>query len=218
MTARIARVEAINEPHHVIQRGNRRQNVFFKDEDKIQYLKILSLQSKLFGLKIWAYCLMDNHIHLIVVPMEEKSLTECIAETHRLYTRMINFREGWRGYLWQGRFKSFPLDERYLYAAVRYVERNPVRAKLVEKAQEYAWSSARVHVEKGKDPVLSSFYLEDEIDDWSRYLSCEDEPDDVQRIRRHGYTGRPLGDKVYINRLEVQLGRVLHKQKPGPQR
>ena len=86
---------------------------------------------------------MDNHVHLIVVPRQEDSLTKAIGETHQLYTRMINFRERWRGYLWQGRFKSVPLDEKYLYAAVRYVERNPVRAKIVKKAEDYLWSSAK---------------------------------------------------------------------------
>ena len=107
--ARMARVVAVGEPHHVIQRGNRRQNVFFKDGDKQEYLNILNLQSKLFALEVWAYCLMDNHVHLIVVPKEEESLVKAIGETHQLYTRMINFRERWRGYLWQGRFKSVPL-------------------------------------------------------------------------------------------------------------
>ena len=111
---RMARVEAIGYPHHVIQRGNRKQNVFITETDKEKYLKILDLQSRLFGLKIWAYCLMDNHVHLIVVPEKQGSLTQTISETHRLYTRMVNFREKWRGYLWQGRFKSYPLDEKYL--------------------------------------------------------------------------------------------------------
>lgn len=213
---RIARVVAVDEPHHVIQRGNRRQNVFFKAEDKQEYLNILRLQSKLFGLEVWAYCLMDNHVHLIVVPKEEDSLVRAIGETHQLYTRMVNFREKWRGYLWQGRFKSAPLDERYLYAAVRYVERNPVRARLVEKAEDYPWSSARFRVKKEASALLSDFYLLDEIDDWSEYLQGEEGHDDLKRIRLQTHSGRPLGSMGYLRRLEGPLGRELVKRKPGP--
>ena len=218
MVARMARVEATGEPHHVIQRGNRSQKVFLKEEDKAEYLKILNLQSKLFGLEVWAYCLMDNHVHLIVVPQQGEGLKAGIGEAHRLYTRMINFREGWRGYLWQGRFKSFPLDERYLYAAVRYVERNPVRAGIVKKAEEYRWSSAMAHVGNGEDELLSRFYLQDEIKDWAGYLCEEDGEEEMRALRRHGATGRPLGGRVFINNLEARLGRVLLKQKPGPKR
>ena len=119
--ARLARVINPGFPHHVIQRGNRRQNVFFSDEDREAYLQILKEQSEKYGVKYWAYCLMDNHVHLVAVPMEKDSLARAIGETHRKYTRMINFRENWRGYLWQGRFRSFPVDTVYLYNLVRYL-------------------------------------------------------------------------------------------------
>jgi len=141
---RIARVVAVGEPHHVIQRGNRRQIVFFHDGDKQAYLKILKLHSRLFEFQVWAYCLMDNHVHLIIVPEKEDSLVKGIGEIHKLYTRMVNFREGWRGYLWQGRFKSVPLGEHYLYAAVRYVERNPVRAGNCSKSGGVSMVKRRV--------------------------------------------------------------------------
>lgn len=215
---RMARVAAVDEPHHVIQRGNRRQNVFFKPEDKQAYLDILHLQAKFFGLEVWAYCLMDNHVHLIVVPKEDDSLVKAIGETHQLYTRMINFRERWRGYLWQGRFKSVPLDERYLYAAVRYVERNPVRAGIVQKAQEYQWSSAGSHVYNTDNKVLSRFYLMEEIDNWADYLAQDDDEVHMRIIRRHSETGRPIGSEHFIRGLEDRLGRILLKQRPGPRR
>src|SRR3990172_7668648 len=131
---RIARIVIPGLPHHVIQRGNRRQPVFFRTSDFEAYLRILKEQSAKFGISFWAYCLMANHVHLIAIPDSEESFAHGIAETHRRYTRMVNFRENWRGYLWQGRFSSYPLDETYLYAAVRYVERNPVRAGIVTKA------------------------------------------------------------------------------------
>lgn len=216
--AKMARIEALGYPHHIIQRGNRRQTVFFKDEDKISYLKILKLQSELFGLKIWSYCLMENHVHLVGVPRKEGALTRAIGETHRLYTRMINFREQWKGYLWQGRFDSFPMDSNYLYYCVRYVECNPVRAGLVRHPEKYLYSSAKAHVTKKKDPILESFFLEEEIENWQEYLSEDHKQNQehIRMLRKHISTGRPLGKKTFIDKLEQEYGRILRKQKPGP--
>lgn len=214
--SRIARVEIVGYPYHVIQRGNRNQKVFFQENDKAKYLRILKIQADLFGLDVWAYCLMDNHVHLIVMPKQDGALTECISETHRSYTRMINFREGWQGHLWQGRFKSYPMDERYLWAAVRYVERNPVRAGMVDKAQNYFWSSARIHVMRQTNDLLSHFHLLDGIKDWESYLSGTDEQENMELLRLHQRTGRPAGDKTFVDDLEAATGRVLAKRKPGP--
>lgn len=205
--------------YHVIQRGNRRQRVFFREEDKAAYLSILKAQATQFRLSIWAYCLMDNHVHLIVVPWEGNSLARGIGETHRLYTRRIHFQKKWRGYLWQGRFNSCPMDEKYLYAAVRYVERNPVRAGIVKKAESYKWSSAKVHCDGKTDGILERFYLMDEIQDWGEYLNGQQEGKDKLRlISRHVRTGRPLGNDDFIEKLERISGRILRKKKPGPKR
>ncbi|MBL7130497.1 MAG: transposase [Candidatus Omnitrophica bacterium] len=214
--ARLARVVALDMPHHIVQRGNRRQNVFFREQDKQVYLDFLREESKRFLLDIWAYCLMDNHVHIIAVPKHKDSLARGIGQTHCAYTRMINFREGWRGYLWQGRFSSFLLNERYLFAAVRYVERNPVRSGIVKKAESYPWSSALTHVKKREDLLLTKFYLLDEIKDWSRYLSQEENEEDLKLFRRHGQTGKPLGDKTFIAYLERKLGVEFRRRKPGP--
>lgn len=142
--ARIARVIAPGMPHHITQRGNRRQQTFFSDDDYHAYISLMAEWCDKYGVDIWSYCLMPNHVHLIAVPGEKDSLTKAIGEAHRRYTRRINFREGWRGHLWQGRFASYLLDEPYLLACARYIEMNPVRAGLVENPMDWRWSSASV--------------------------------------------------------------------------
>ena len=142
---RLARVVVPGLPHHVTQRGNRRQQTFFCDEDYRSYLELMGQWCSAHQVEIWAYCLMPNHVHLIAVPQSADGLRRAVGEAHRRYTRSVNFREGWRGHLWQGRFASFVLDERYLLTAARYVELNPVRAGLISAPSRYPWSSAAAH-------------------------------------------------------------------------
>lgn len=213
---KIARIEAVGYPYHVVQRGNRNQIVFFRETDKEKYLRILRLQCTLYEVEVWAYCLMDNHVHLIIMPKLKGALTECIREVHRSYTCMINFREGWRGHLWQSRFDSYPMDEKYLWAAVRYVERNPVRAGMVQISDAYKWSSAGSHVDNSMNEVLTPFYLMKKINDWRAYLAEPEDEEKLRILRRHQSTWRPLGDEVFVKGLEEVEGRVLTKQKPGP--
>src|SRR5208337_3189142 len=151
--ARLARVIAPGMPHHVTQRGNRGQETFFGEEDYQHYLELMAQFYRAEQVAIWAYCLMPNHVHLIVVPQSAESLRRAIGEAHRRYTRRINFREGWRGYLWQGRFASFLVDEDHLLTAARYVELNPVRARSVQAPSRYRWSSEAAHL-RGRDDVL----------------------------------------------------------------
>lgn len=212
--ARMARVVGPGFPHHIVQRGNRRQKVFFNDQDKMEYLRILKEESERFGVEYWAYCLMDNHVHFVAVPQRPESLAKAIGETHRRYTRMVNFREGWRGYLWQGRFSSYILDEAYVFNAIRYVERNPVRAGIVKEAEEYRWSSARAHAQREKDELLRECYLMEQVKDWRGYLKENDGQEGL--LCRHLSTGRPLGKEYFIQELEAKLGIMLRKQKPGP--
>ena len=126
--ARLARVIAPGMPHHVTQRGNRRQQTFFGEEDYQHCLELISRFCRAEQVASWAYCLMPNHVHLIVVPQSAESPRRAIGEAHRRYTRRINFREGWRGHLWQGRFASSVMDEDHLLTAARYVELNPLRS------------------------------------------------------------------------------------------
>lgn len=159
---------------------------------------------------------MDNHVHIIAVPEREDSFACGFAEAHRRYTRMINFREGWRGYLWEGRFKSYILSQPYLYAAMRYVENNPVRAGIVKNAWDYRWSSAKAHALKQYDSLLDDNFVVSEINNWMVFLSGEDELSVVNLLKRHAGSGRPLGDVKFIKEVERLTGRMLHKQKPGP--
>ena len=156
--ARIARIVVPGMPHHVVQRGVRRMDVFFSDDDRYAYLDLLAEQGRRFGVRYLAWCLMANHVHLIAIPEQESSLARGIGEAHRRYTRRINFQQGWRGYLFQGRFHSFPLDGNYLLAAMRYVLRNPVRAGLVNRPWDYPWSAARWLAGFASEDPLASPY------------------------------------------------------------
>ena len=140
--SRIARVVVTGEPHHLIQRGNRRAAVFHSDNERHTYLRLIQEYAALHRLTLWAYCLMTNHIHLIAVPHSEQSIARTLRGLHTVYAMQYNTRYHSTGHLWQGRYKSCPLDEQHTWAAVRFVERNPVRADIVARAEDYPWSSA----------------------------------------------------------------------------
>jgi putative transposase len=214
--ARLARVVAAGLPHHVTQRGNRRQPVFFGDDDYETYRELLAEGCRAAGVAVWAYCLMPNHVHLILVPKDADGLRAALGETHRRYTRHVNLRKGWRGYLWQGRFASFPMDESHLLACARYDELNPVRARLARRPRDWRWSSARAHLAGADDELVTTRPLLDLVDDWREFLRGGLSAAEREAIRAHERTGRPLGDKRFTARLEKRLGRTLARQKPGP--
>lgn len=214
--SRLARVVLPGYPHHIIQRGNRRQDVFFTASDYEQYLELLKTWCKQERIEIWAYCLMTNHVHLIVKPTKQSNLGKAIGETHRRYTRMINFRENWKGYLWQGRFASYPMEKSWLLKAAAYVELNPVKAGMVKKAWDYRWSSVHAHL-SGKDNqgIIQPEKLLKLTGDWKTYLK-EAQGDQDDAFERHERTGRPLGNERFIETAERLLNRELKKKKPGP--
>ena len=213
--ARLARVVIPGIPHHITQRGNRRQRVFFNSADYDAYLELMAAWCRKSGVEIWAYCLMPNHVHLIALPQAEDSLAKGIGEAHRRYTRMINFREKWRGYLWQGRFASFPMDERYLLVAARYIELNPIRAGLVQKPEEYAWSSAAAHLKGKDDRLVITKPLLEMRDDWRALLADEPSADEMDDLRKHESTGRPLGSDNFIKKLEQLFNRIFRPRLGG---
>ncbi len=213
--ARIARVIAPGIPHHVTQRGNRRQQTFFCDDDYQAYIDLMAEWCMKCQVKIWAWCLMPNHVHLIAVPETENGLARAIGEAHRRYTRRINFRENWKGHLWQERFASFPMDETYLLAAARYIEMNPVAANIVKRPEEYRWSSAQAHLSAQDDQLTIVEPLLSMVGNWKDFLALSSE-EEMNTFRKHERTGRPLGRETFIDNLEEMQDRLLRPQKPGP--
>jgi len=213
--ARLARVVAEGVAHHVTQRGNRRQQVFFTDEDYAAYRTLLAEGCRAAGVEVWGYCLMPNHVHLILVPSDAAGLRAALAEAHRRYSRRINFREGWRGYLWQGRFASVPMDGDHTLAAARYVELNPVRAGLAATAEDWPWSSARAHLAGRDDALVRAGPLLEQAPDWPAFLAGGLADDEREALRAGERTGRPLGSDAFVAGLEQSLGRPLARRKPG---
>jgi putative transposase len=214
--ARLARIVVPLVPHHVTQRGNRRQTVFFSDDDYRRYLALLGEYTRAAGVGIWAWCLMPNHVHLMLVPEHPESLRAALAEAHRRYSRAVNFREGWRGYLWQGRFASCPMDEPHTLAAARYIELNPVRAHLASRPEDWPWSSARAHLGGIADGITDVSALRQHVANWASFLADGLDDAALDAIRGGERTGRPLGDETFIKRLEATTGRQLARQRPGP--
>jgi putative transposase len=214
--ARLARVIATGAPHHVTQRGNRRQDVFFTADDYRLYKALLAEQCARFRVAVWAYCLMPNHVHLMLVPRDERGLAAAVGEAHRRYSRHVNSRENWRGFLFQGRFGSCPMDNAYTLACARYIELNPVRAGLRRTARDWPWSSARAHLAGASDDLVDVKPLLAEVSDWRGFLGEDVADADLAALRLAARTGRPLGEERFVAGLERKLGRALKRGKPGP--
>jgi putative transposase len=170
-------------PHHVTQRGCRRQPVFFSDADYGLYLSLLRHWCAVAGTRVWAWCLMPNHVHLILLPAHADGLRAALAPTHRRYSWEINQREGWRGHLWQSRFASFAMDEAHLHSCLRYVELNPVRAGLAARPEDWRWSSARAHLGLAGDGITDFAATRPMIDDWRQFLESGLDDADGAAIR-----------------------------------
>jgi putative transposase len=208
--ARLARSTIIGFPHHVIQRGNYDQPVFEDEADYSRYLNWLHEYALRYTMDIWAYCLMPNHVHFICVPKAEDALARAFNTLHMRYAQYFNSKRGVRGHLWRARFMSCALDDRSVREEVRFIETNPVRARIVERAEDYSWSSARSHVTGDLDPVLSDgCFLQSEVSDWRAYLTDRGEEAVVKRVRERLKTGRPAGDAEFVHKLEEIVGRHL---------
>ena len=213
---RIARAVISRVPHHITQRGNRGEDVFFADADRMRYLELLSQYAPKHGLDILAYCLMSNHVHLVATPQRDDSLATTLKPVHLRYAQHVNWSQKLTGRLWQGRFFSCPLDKAHFWSAVRYVERNPVRAGIVRRAENYLWSSAATHCGLRDHRFLSNrANWTDHIDDWSAWLRQKEEPVVVEELRRQTKTGRPAGSARFVARIEKALRRTLRPKPIG---
>jgi putative transposase len=216
---RLPRTVFAGVPHHVTQRGNRRGQVFFTNEDRVLYLSWLQQYASEHGVDVLAYCLMSNHVRLVLLPATERSLQRVLKPLHMRYAQRINRVRDWKGHLWQGRYFSSALDDPYLWATIRYVERNPVRANMVDRAEDYPWSSAAPHCGLRTDPVLCrsatwNRQLEN-IDDWSEWLEESDESKVLETLRGYTAKGLPCGSPAFVRALEKRAGRPLQFRQPG---
>lgn len=208
--ARLARSIVVGYPHHLVQRGNYDQPVFDGEADYRRYLGWLSEYAPRYGVEIWAYCLMSNHVHFICVPKTEDALARTFNTLHMRYAQYFNGKRDVRGHLWRARFMSCVLDDPSVREEVRFVETNPLRAGIVIRAEDYPWSSSRSHVFGNRDSILSEgCFLLKEISDWRRYLSDGGEKFLIRRVRERLKTGRPSGDAAFVHHLEGILGRRL---------
>ena len=190
--------------------------VFFSDGDYCNYIRILAHKARRHSLAVWTYCLMPNHVHLIVVPSSEQGLSRPFGEAHNQYAREVNRQHGWTGHLWQERFASFPMDEPHLLAAIRYVLLNPVRAGLARTATDWPYSSARAHILGEPDELADYAPCSHLISDWDSYLEqAGPHLEETEAVRRHGRIGRPLGSKSFIDELEIITQRRLRPKKAG---
>lgn len=213
--ARRARIVLPGHPHHVTQRGNRRQPTFFRDEDYALYRDLMIEALAAHAVTCWAWCLMPNHVHLVLEPAGEAGLAGALKHAHQRYTRAINAREKWTGFLWQGRFGSCAMDEGHALAAVRYVELNPVKAGLVERAQDWRWSSARFHVEGREDGLTADIAYLKRIKDWPGYLAAGLSAPEEAQLGHFTARGLPLGAPDWLAAMETKTGRRLTPGRPG---
>lgn len=203
---RTARLVVPGLPHHVTQRGNRREPIFFESGDQVRYLDILATQTRRHGVEVWAYCLMPNHVHLILTPVDEGGLARAMGETHRHYTAIINGRQGWSGHLFQARFASVAMDERHFLIAARYVVLNPVRAGLTARAEDWRWSSVHAHLAGKTDGIVAVAPLLSRVERFADTLEVPDrEPAEFTALRVAETSGRPLGDETFIASLRERI-------------
>lgn len=216
--ARFPRLVVPGVPHHVTQRGIRKKRTFFKALDYLTYLELVREYKEKAGIEIWAYCLMPNHIHMIVVPRAGNSLAKLFGPVHCQYAVKVNATHGWQGHLWQQRFYSVAMDEPHTYCALRYVELNPVRAGLCKKASQWRWSSVHPHLGTRNDDLVDVEATRQIVADWPSYLSEVADASTQDMLRKHTLTGRPVGSDAFIDMLEKRTGVTIRKRKTGPRK
>ena len=213
--ARIARIVVPGLPHHVTQRGNHRATIFFGEGDYALYKRYLAEEAEKAGIEIWAWCLMPNHTHMVLVPSDEKGLARAMGRLHWRYAKFVNARAKRTGHLFQERFGSVVLDGAHLIAALAYVDTNPVRARLVRRAEDWPWSSARTHLGRGDDGLTRSEAVAPIVPDFRDLLASPDDRPEFKTLRKAELIGRPAGDAAFVAMLESRLDRGLKQGKRG---
>jgi putative transposase len=216
--SRQARITVPGLPHHVTQRGNRRMAVFAEPSDYQLYIDLMAERCAAHGVECWAYCLMPNHVHLVLVPASEDGLARAVGEAHRRYAAFFNARARVTGHLFQGRFTSAAMDEEHLIAAVRYLALNPVKAKLAARAEAWRWSSVAAHLAARDDALVRVAPVLDRVGSRFRdLLEAPRRPEPMfAAFETAGAIGRPMGSPRFLTRLEKRLGRTLAPAKRGP--
>jgi putative transposase len=216
--ARLARVVVADVPHHVTQRGNARRFLLDCDSDRRVYLELLREDTQRCRVAVLGYCLMSNHVHLVLVPGKAEALAIALKRTHGRYAAYWNTLYQSSGHVWQGRYYSCPLDQDHLWRALRYTELNPVRAGLVAEARSWMWSSAALHCgEVSTDGLIDLDPWRRCWPDrsWSQYLKAEEDESEQTALRRCTFSGRPLGSVEFVKQLEQATGRRLSLRKPA---
>jgi putative transposase len=213
--ARLPRIVVPGCPHHVTARGNRREPIFFQDGDQDIYCDMLAEQMHKAEVEVWAYCLMPNHVHLILCPRDQKGLARALGAAHKRWANFINGRGRWRGHLFDGRFASVAMDEGHLVCAVRYVALNPVRARLAARAEDWKWSSVRAHLERNDDGLVTVRPVLDRVKDFALLIADRTNDAGFAALRAAEQTGRPLGTADFVVELERILGRPIARRAPG---
>jgi len=213
--SRLPRIAVPGCPHHVTARGNRREPIFFEDGDQDIYCDILAEQTRKAGVEVWAYCLMPNHVHLILCPPDEKGLGRAVGAAHKRWANFINGRGRWRGHIFDNRFASVAMDECHLISAVRYVALNPVRARLAVHAEDWKWSGVRAHLDGKDDGLVSVGPVLDRVKDFAALIADQTNEAGFDALRAAEHPGRPLGPQDFIAGLERVLGRRIARRAPG---
>jgi putative transposase len=213
--ARLARAVFPGLPHHVTQRGNGRARTFFSDNDYRLYRDLLAEHAAAADVEVWAWVLMPNHVHLILVPQDADGLRRALAPVHRYYAGHVHTRQQKSGHFWQGRFGCVAMDEAHLGAAVRYVALNPVRARLCERAVDWPWSSVHAHLGHKDDGLTRREPVLERFPDFAALLKAGEDEALSEKLRQAETVGRPLGTGTFIAKLERKTGRTLKPAKRG---
>ena len=214
--SRLARLVAPGLPYHVTQRGNGGQRVFFSDEDYACYRDLLAAAAEEARVAVWAWCLMPNDAHLILCPDDEDGLRRALARAHRRYAGVVHARQRRTGHFWQGRYGAVAMDEDHLAAAYRYVTLNPVRARLVVRAEDWPWSSAGALLGLGEDRLTDLAPARQRFARFADLVEGAEDREATARLRKGETVGRPVGGAAFLAALEARSGRRLAPLKRGP--